>query len=387
MIGLNYFLFFGMFGALLPFLSPLLDAMGFSKTQIGWIQAGTAFSATLTPLIVGRIADRFLSVDRMLKVSQVAMMVSAVALFSSQDHPAWFVAVLVLFTISRAPVVPLQDSYAMERSGDNPVGYAKVRVLGSMGFAVSAIITGALIARQQVFILLPLLVVMCAATALSASVLKPIPSVSHRNTASFWNALNSQWWGWLAAMAMHWFCFGPFHYGFTFLLEESGIPRSQHGVIWAVGVLAEITVFLLSGRLFAALNHRQALFLAFAANLVRWAMMGLAPTYGFILVGQLLHGLGFALFYSAALQGIARFSKGVNRASYQSLFSLVLGIAGNCLGMACAGYLHQSMSFSKVLLFMVPVQALSIILLFKFPLIPTPKRAADRVREELNLLQ
>jgi hypothetical protein len=97
-------------------------------------------------------------------------------------------------------------------------------------------------------------------------------------------------------------------------------------------------------------------------------MIGIYPAPWVIGLSQLLHGPGFALFWAAAVQGIHQYCGGVQRASYQGLFSTCIGGLAGMLGTATAGALHEHMPFREVLLWLLPVQAASLLLLWRFPL-------------------
>lgn len=369
-IGLTYFIFFGIFGIFLPYISPLLEHMGFAKAAIGWIQGGIALTAVLSPVIITRLSDRYFSADRLLKACAVLMGLLALVLWGTFDQPVVFVVVLIAFAVCRAPVVPLQDALAMQVVQDLPKRYAKLRVLGSIGFALAALVGGVMIDRFGLKCVLWLLAAGSLVLVVGTLGLPREPKRPRTHTRKrFWTTLRARWWGWLAAMACHWFCFGPFHYGFTFLLQETQIPRPHHGVYWSLAVAAEIVVFLSSGWFFQKYDFRTLLFVSFSANLIRWLVLGLWPVPWVIAASQLLHGFGFALFYAAALQGIAKYSQGRDRASFQGLFTMIVGGVASFCGATVAGWLHQHLPFSKVVLAMVPGQIVALILLAFFPLL------------------
>ena len=179
---------------------------------------------------------------------------------------------------------------------------------------------------------------------------------------------------WLLAMMCHWLAFGPFNYGFTLLLEEQGLPPRMAGWFWTMGISAEIAVFFASGWFFRRWGYRTLLFFAMACNLLRWGMIGLYPRPWVIALSQILHGPGFALFYAAAIQGIHIYCKGMDRASYQGLFSTCVGGISAIMGSVAAGWLHDRMPFKDVLLWCLPVQGLAMLLLALFPLHKHAKR-------------
>jgi len=53
----QYFLSFGVIGAVLPFLSVFLHDRGLTRTQIGYVTAAASFGVVLTPVLITLLAD------------------------------------------------------------------------------------------------------------------------------------------------------------------------------------------------------------------------------------------------------------------------------------------------------------------------------------------
>lgn len=350
---------------MVPLMSPVLLEMGFSKSEVGWIQAGIYFTSVFVPILGGRISDRFLSQDRLIRLTAFVMTIASVLLWLNNADPSWFfVFALILLAAARAPQVPLQDALAMQTAANLPSKFAKMRQAGSFGFAIAAILMGYLSQKWGLKIFFPALFLAAACYQLNSFGLPREEKIRAKNEkAPFWNTLNKTWWVWIVALFCHWLCFAPYHYGFTILLREANVPLAVSGWMWAIGVAAEIYFFLISGRIFAKLGFRGVLILAFVANLLRWLMIGLFPNGWVIGFSQLLHGPGFALYYAAVLQGIHHYCKGYQRASYQGLYTTIVSGGSSIVGMILCGKLYESLPFSDVFLLTVPIQLVGLIVL------------------------
>ncbi|CAM2070617.1 MFS transporter [Sulfidibacter corallicola] len=366
----SFFFFFLLFGLLLPYLSPVLLDLGFSKSQTGLILSGFYFFNAIMPLLGGRLSDRFLSVDRLLRLDALVLMALTPILWVFSDEAGLlFLLPLFLFGAAQAPVISLQDTLAMQVSGGDPKRYGHRRLVGSLGFIVSSIGMGYLVDRFGLRIFFPALVVAALLFWLNSFFLpREIKPRQTRRQSPFWRELTGSWWLWLLAMMLHWLSFSPYHYGFTLLLIDSGISAEATGWYWSLGVLAEIGVFLASGWFFKRWHYRTLLLAAFAANLIRWLVIGLYPVAWVLGASQLLHGLGFGLFYAAAMQAISRFSQQGNRASYQGLFSTCVGGVSAIVGSGLSGWLHEQMPIREVFLWILPLQAAGLVLLWLNPL-------------------
>ena len=374
----SYFCLFTITGMVAPFLSPLLLQLGFSRQETGFVHGASALCATLSPIVAGRICDRYLPAERLAQACAAALVLTAALRWWGADSAVVLTVLVLAFAALRAPLAPLHDTLAMQVAGNSARLYGRLRVMGSMGFVVSSMLAGWLRSTPasnastdgQLLRYFPLLLVLAslvltATLGLPAEVRAPLPA--DHAASGFWRGLGATWWLWLAAMMLHWFAFGPYHYGFSLFLTEQGMDAGLTGLLWSLGVVAEILVFLGSGWFFARLGSRGVLLFAMGASFVRWVVLGLYPKPWVITVTQALHGPGFALFYAAAMQGIHRFSGDRFRASYQGLFSTCVSGVATILGMGFGGWLHERMPFHQVLLWMLPFQGAAVLLLWLVP--------------------
>ncbi len=377
LMSVSYFVFFTILGTTLPYLSPVLLEMGYSKQQAGLILGLFALCHAVVPLLGGRLSDRHLSADRTLQWCGMLMLVCAVLLWIFAQPSALFLALLLIFAVVRSPIIPLQDTLAMQVADNNPSGFARMRMLGSLGFAAAVTAFGYLAEAAGLKTLFPVLAG-CSAVFLMHALRLPREK-KHPETAQikgFLGRLGRSWWIWLLAMMCHWFCFGPYNYGFTLLLAEQGVPQRLTGWFWSIGVFVEIGLFLGSGWFFDRWNYRNLLFVAFIANLLRWLLIAIYPSPWMIAIAQLLYGPSFAFFYAAAMEGIFHYCGGVQRASFQSLFSTCIGGVAGFFGSTCAGWLHHRMEFRYLILWFLPIQVLAIVLLAINPLAPDRRKGA-----------
>ncbi|MDJ0837482.1 MAG: MFS transporter [Acidobacteriota bacterium] len=365
-MAVSYFLYFAFFGVIVPFLSPALLELGYTKQETGMIVAGLYFINTIMPIVGGRVSDKFLTIDQTIRIGALGMAVfSTLIWWQSSTASVRFLLLLFLMGICRGVMIPMLDALAMHVGGNDAKRFSRVRMAGSIGFVVMVAAMGYLIEAFGIRVFFPTMVGVCLVYLLGT--LTILPKEGEHQEASrhphFWRTLNGSWWVWLFALVCHWVAFSPYHYGFTLFQEEIGIQPQWWGWLWNIGVAAEIFVFLCAGWFFARMSFKTVLLVAFVSSLVRWTLMAVYPVPWVLAVTQLLHGPGFALFYAAALQGITHYCGGVNRASYQGLFSTAVGGFAAVAGSAAAGWLHQRMPFHQVLFWFVPVQILGILVL------------------------
>jgi PPP family 3-phenylpropionic acid transporter len=132
------------------------------------------------------------------------------------------------------------------------------------------------------------------------------------------------------------------YYGFSALAwRAAGYDGVTVGALWALGVIAEIVVFAVQGRLPVALTPVRLMMLGAAGAAIRWGAMALDPSFALLWPLQLLHGLSFAATHIGALSYIARSAPFGQAATAQAYLAMALGI-GMASAIAVSGWLYES---------------------------------------------
>ena len=123
---------------------------------------------------------------------------------------------------------------------------------------------------------------------------------------------------------------GPLYTFYSIYLADHGYSRTVVGVLWSLGVVAEIGVFLLAPRIFSRWSPNAVLIFSFACAVARFAAIGWGVDSLPVLVGaQLLHAATFGSYHAAALGQVNRWFPGGRRSRGQALYtSLSFGAVG-----------------------------------------------------------
>jgi PPP family 3-phenylpropionic acid transporter len=135
----------------------------------------------------------------------------------------------------------------------------------------------------------------------------------------------------LAAGAVHgslatFYTFGALHW------RGQGISAAWVGVLWAIGVGAEILLFAFSNALLLRLGPAALLMTGAAAGVVRWVVMAVDPPLAVLVPLQLLHGLTYGATHLGAIHFISRAVPERASGTAQALYATVA--AGLALGLA-----------------------------------------------------
>jgi PPP family 3-phenylpropionic acid transporter len=135
---------------------------------------------------------------------------------------------------------------------------------------------------------------------------------------------------------------GTLYAFFTLHLEAAGYRVTTIGVLWTLGVLAEIFVFLYLPQLFRRFALSSILIASFACAVIRFLALGwLAQALWMIVLAQLLHAASFGAFHAAAVTAVHRVFPEAAHARGQTLFSSVTYGAGGAVGALAAGGLWE----------------------------------------------
>lgn len=113
-------------------------------------------------------------------------------------------------------------------------------------------------------------------------------------------------------------------YSFSSLYWQSkGFSGGEVGAFWAIGVVAEILMFFLSGRLFGGWTPGQMMLLSAGAAVTRWMIFPLIGSVSGYLALQCLHALTFACCHLAVMRIVLARAADRQAASVQGLYTAV----------------------------------------------------------------
>lgn len=342
---------FGSIALVFPYLTPYLLGIGFSGADVGNVNAIGSLLLLLTTPLFSALADRTGRHRRLLAVSLV---IGNGALVGIALRPSLLtVAVLlVLNTLAGSVAMTLRDRLALfwlKQQGS--VAFGALRLWGSLGFSVIALLGGLVADRVGVE---PLLMVSAAINILSLALLRPLPqrlpvqpaasdSVGRRLAlpAVMWAVLLTTLVIALARTA---------YYGWSldFIQNDLGGGRSAAAQYTAITALFEIPLMVFADRLirrWGAAAMWGASLLLLAAS---WAGLSLAQTPLQALLLAVPLGIAQAFFFVAPVVLVGQVSAPHRVAFHLALTNVVTGL-GTTLGNPVAGRLFDALGVRPLL--------------------------------------
>ena len=335
-----YFWYFAFIGAFAPYFALYLKSLGYSASEIGVLLAVNPIARIFGPNIWGWLADHYRARGRLIRLTATATALSFVAVFLDLGFAWMFMALLVL-NIFWCAVLPLAESATLNLLGPRVGTYGRVRLWGSVGFVAVVIAGGYLLDHFGIAALAPMVLVLLALMAMSVF---PLPRdrdgsvrTGHAPILSIVSqpAVIAMLAGFLLMQVAH----GPYNAFYSIHLVEAGYSKKAVGWLWALGVIAEIVLFLMLPRLMRAFSLNRILLFSFGVACVRFLMIAWGVgSIGVMVAAQLMHAITFGAFHAAGVAVMHQIFRGRNQARGQGLYtSLGYGLGGT-LGTLMSGY-------------------------------------------------
>ncbi|HLV18994.1 MAG TPA: MFS transporter [Pseudomonas sp.] len=336
-----YFAYFALLGATAPFLSLYFAHLGFSPARIGELAAIPLLMRCLSPFVWGWLGDvtgRRLAIVRLGAVCTLL----AFALILFDKSFMWLAMVMALHAFFWHAILPQFEAITLNHLRERPTFYSRIRLWGSIGFIVAVVGLGwlfdwlSLDSFPAAMLVIMLAIVVTAWRVPDAA---PAPASETAVQDGFWKLL------WKPGVPAFFLCVvlmqsshGPYYTFLTIHLENLGYPRGTIGLIWALGVVAEIGVFMVMARILDRFSLRRVLMFSMLLAALRWLLMGyLADELFVLLFAQLLHAASFGCFHSAAVHFVQRAFGIRHLGRGQASYATVSGMGG-ALGALYAGY-------------------------------------------------
>jgi PPP family 3-phenylpropionic acid transporter len=339
-----YFWFFALLGALLPFWALYLEYRGLSYVQIGLLMATLQLTKVLAPNVWGWLADR---TGQRMALVRLGSGVAAAAFLGVLLEPGFYglMAIMLVFSFFWNAVLPLYEVVTLHNLGERRQAYSRVRLWGSVGFIGSVILIGEMLSVWSVGLLPWLLVPIFLGIALSAWVSLEEPEARRRNNAGPVAAILRQpaVWSFLLVNLLLQASHGPYYTFFSIHLRQLGYTESSIGMLWSLGVLAEIGLFVVMHRILRLYSLRSVAIVALLLTTLRWSVTAsLSESLPLLLLMQLLHAASFGALHAIAIHFIhGHFGEG-HQGKGQALYSGLSYGAGGALGAWLSGVVVEA---------------------------------------------
>ena len=341
-----YFFYFTTIGVIVPYWSLHLQYIGFNATEIGQLMAILLITKVVAPNIWASIVDSLIA-ERggaliLLKFAIFFALVLFCLLYWASSY--WAVAALMLgYCIFWNASLPQIESATLNYLKDQRDQYGGIRLWGSIGFIVTVSLLGVLIDWAGPQLIFPAGVVCLVLLLLVSLFMRDVSLTTPPKLivgASFRKLITPKVLLILMLCVLMQVSHAPFYTFFSIYLENYGYSKSLIGVLWSLGVVFEIIIFIFCHKIMRRHRLTYLLSLTFLIAGIRWCLLAQYPeTLGVVIVSQAMHAITYGLYHSVMIQLIDRYFQGHYQVRGQALYSSITFGVGGAVGSVASGYI------------------------------------------------
>ncbi|PSS47881.1 MFS transporter [Pseudomonas sp. BBP2017] len=335
-----YLFYFALLGSTAPFLALYFHHLGFSSARIGELVAIPMLMRCVAPNLWGWLGDRTGRRLLIVRLGALATLLSFSLIFFAKSY-AWLALVMALHAFFWHAVLPQFEVITLAHLQGQTARYSQIRLWGSIGFILTVVGLGRLFDGLSLDVYPQALAIIMAGIVL-ASLWVPNaqpPGQNERSQGGFLKQLSSPGVAaFYVCVALMQLSHGPYYTFLTLHLEHLGYSRGVIGMLWALGVVAEVLMFLGMSWILARVSLRRVLMASVALAALRWLLLGnFAEHLALLLFAQVLHAATFGSFHAAAIAFVQRSFGARQQGQGQALYAALAG-TGGALGALYSGY-------------------------------------------------
>jgi PPP family 3-phenylpropionic acid transporter len=339
-------------GAATPFFGAWLAWRGMAPAEIGAIMSAGMLLRVLVAPVTGMIADARNDRRAMMLALYSVMLACYAALNFVTAHPAIALASIGA-AVAGGATSPLMESVSVRLAERYGFDYGRVRLWCSTLFVVGNILSGFAVQAFGLIVIAPWLTIALVWNLVAVALLPKPPA--NRPKGDFGLRLRATlaeahelvrspvFLVFLLAASLDqgshafYYAYGGLHW------KALGYSGALIGVIWPLGVFAEIALMSVSLKVFRALGSTRLLLFGALGCVLRWTILAFDPPLPFVIFAQFLHGATFALAHLGAMYFILKAVPPRLAATGQSLYAvcssgLAMGLATLASGPLYAAY-------------------------------------------------
>jgi PPP family 3-phenylpropionic acid transporter len=364
-----YFIYFALLGTMIPYWGLYLQSLGFSAKEIGQLVSILMFTKVIAPNIWGWVGDR---TQNHLKIVRLGAFLTWFyfwgVFFSSQFW--WIASVMIAYSFFWNAILPQFEVITLGHLADETHRYSRVRLWGSIGFVFAVAGVGWLFDRISINHLPIILSMMMALIWASSLYVRQQHTVKHHedNQNSFWKELIkpniATFFGICFLMQL---AHGIYYTFFSVYMQAIGYDHTIIGNLWALGVLAEVVVFLFMHKMIKKWGVRRILLASVLLASLRWALIAFfAKNLSILLMAQCLHAATFGSFHAVAIYWVHHTFKGKQEGQAQAFYSAISFGLGGALGALISGAMWERIGATGTFFFASMIALIAFLIAWKW---------------------
>ena len=362
-----YFFYFSSLGALAPYWGLYLKSLGFTAAAIGIMMAVIMATKIVSPNIWGWVADHTGKRMAIVRLGGLLSVIAFTGVFVSQEY-WWLLIVMMVFSFFWNATLPQFEATTFSHLGEQTHRYSSVRLWGSIGFIVAVWLIGQQLDGSKISYL-PMILMGLFITIWASSLIVPEEAAGHLHVTGepLRKVLKRpEVFGLLAICFLIQIGHGPYYTFYSIYMQDHGYSLSFIGFLWALGVFAEVLIFMRMHKLVPRFGLKNLLLVSLLIAASRWIIVALFPmVMPLMVLAQIFHAASFGLYHAVSIQLIHQYFVGQNQGKGQALYSSVSFGAGGAIGSLYAGYTWEYMGTTTTFLIATVVSLIAAYIAYK----------------------
>ena len=333
---LFFFAYYGYVGIFSPYASLFFEERGLSAAQIGVLMSLLQVMRIFGPNVWGWVADQSRRRVLVLRLTSVAAALTFCGMFVGQSF-MFFFALMVTVNLFTSAQGPISEALMLSSMRGDLTHYGRVRLWGSVGFIVLVTLSGYALDWQGIELMPWIALLMLVMVTSVTFSLHEEPATQHAQPSNSVRELLSRKsvLSFFASTFLMIAAHSSLYVYYSLYLSDMGYSKSVIGLMWSLGVIAEILFFFYQAPLFRRFGVRKLMLFSLGIAVIRFLMIGWgAQSLAILLVAQVLHAATFGVHHSASVATLQRWFAGPLQARGQALYiSISYGLGGTVGGL------------------------------------------------------
>ena len=331
-----YFFYYFFVGLFVPYWGLYLQSKSFTAFQIGILLSLFQISRIFAPNFWGWLADHTNKRARWIRLASFIGCLGYIGIFWADS---FFLIFLVMMSMSlfTSSTIPLAESLTLSHIASTNGSYSNIRLWGSVGFIIASFFLGILIDRYSVTILVwALLFTQLIILLLSFSIPdKKFELIGDTKRSIFKILKKPEVISLLIGCALMVSSHGLLYNFYSIFLKEQGYSSSLIGILWSIGVIFEIFIFILMPKILSKFNLKEVLLISLFLAVIRFFLIGNYVDILWVLIlAQILHAATFGSFHVASVELVSVHFNREHHSRGQSIYnSITYGLGGTIGGL------------------------------------------------------
>jgi MFS transporter, PPP family, 3-phenylpropionic acid transporter len=335
-----YFFYFATLGAFLPYWNLYLKHCGFNALQIGEFSALIVGTRIISPNLVGYIADH---TGKNLPIIRLSALYTVLifAYFLFPHSYAGFLLLTAGFGLFWNASLPQFEAVTLYHLKDQTHRYSQIRLWGSVGFVIAVMGFGRFLDTQPITYL-PIIITALLVGSWITTLITPEATPTKQATTSVGILCilkKPEVLAFLAVNVLLQMSHGPYYVFYSIYLNDNHYSATMTGFLWALGVCAEIILFMSMQHLLKHFSLRTMLLLSLLLSALRWLLIAwCVNSLAGLVLAQLLHAASFGSTHVIAINLVHRYFGDQHQGKGQALYSSISFGLGGMLGSLYSGH-------------------------------------------------